>query len=225
MSDAENKGTEPLNNAEGDVKDAPQTEASQPVTAPVTPAPQASPSTTPAPEKPAATPASSEPKKNRKPLIIGIIAAIVVIVIIVLAVVFIGGNQFYDNTAQGGQAPYKTEEEVQAELNRTVEDGMLNISIASKIEFQNGTSEGTAYIENVPSNKYVMKVTITLDSNDEVVYQSGGIKPDSFIEKIKLTKDLPAGTYPATATFAAFDPETLQEVGQAAAKITLVVNE
>lgn len=169
---------------------------------------------------------ASQQKKSNKPLIIGIIVVVVAIIVGVCIWMFVGqGGGFYDNAAQDGQAPYKTEEEMQAELNRVVEDGMLNISIASVITFKNGTSEGTAYIENVPSNKYVMKVTITLDNNNETVYESGGIKPDSHIDNIKLTQSLPAGTYPATATFTAYDPDSLDEVGQAAAKVTIVVEE
>lgn len=164
-------------------------------------------------------------KKSKTPIII-------LIVVLVIAAIGVGAwavigqsGGFYDNAAQNGQAPYKTDEEKQAELDRVVEEGMLNISIASVIEFQNGTSEGTAYIENVPSNKYVMKVTITLDSDNQVVYESGGMKPDSHIDTIKLNTNLAAGTYPATATFTAFDPNSLDEVGQAAAKITIVVDE
>lgn len=192
-------------------------------------------------ETPAAAPAETTPSVAATPEVIDTreqeskqkskVPIIILIVVLVLAAIAVGvgiyvsqSGGFYDNSAQNGQAPYKTDEEKQAELDRVVEEGMLSISIASVIEFENGTSEGTAYIENVPSNKYVMKVTITLDSNDEVVYESGGIKPDSHIDTIKLTKDLSAGTYPATATFTAYDPETLDEVGQAAAKITIVVD-
>ncbi len=134
-----------------------------------------------------------------------------------------GGSDFFDDAAQNGQAPYKTQEEIIAELNRVVEEGMLNISIASVIDFENGTSEGTAYIENVPSNRYVLRVSIALDSTGEVVYQSGGLRPDSWIENIRLSEDLPAGSYPATATFIAYDPDSLEEVGQAAAKVTINV--
>lgn len=164
-------------------------------------------------------------KKSKVPFII-------ILVIVIIAAIGVGiwafasqGGGFYDNSAQNGQAPYKTDEEKQAELDRVVEEGMLSISIASVIEFENGTSEGTAYIENVPSNKYDMKVTITLDSNNEVVYESGGISPDSHIDTIKLMKNLAAGTYPATATFTAYDRQTHEEVGQAAAKITIVVDQ
>lgn len=173
----------------------------------------------------AATAEQEFKKKSKVPYII--ILAILVIAAIGVAVwVVVGqGDGAYDNSAQSGQAPYKTEEEMKAEQNRVVEEGMLSISIASVIEFENGTSEGTAYIENVPSNHYLMKVTITLDSNDEVVYESGNIKPDSYINTIKLSKDLEAGTYPATATFTAYTTDTVAEVGQAAAKITIVVDE
>lgn len=147
------------------------------------------------------------------------------VAVIVGVAIALGNSGFYDSSSKDGQAPYKTDEEIQAELNRTVEEGMLNISIASIIEFQNGSSQGTAYIENVPSNKYVMKVTITLDDGGDVVYESGGIKPDSYIETIELKQSLDAGTYPATATFTAYDPDSLDNVGQAAAKVTLVINE
>ncbi len=164
-------------------------------------------------------------KKSKTPIIILIVVLVIAAIGVGAWAVISQSGGFYDNAAQNGQAPYKTDEEKQAELDRVVEEGMLNISIASVIEFANGTSEGTAYIENVPSNKYVMKGTITLDSNNEVVYESGGIKPDSHIDTIKLSKDLEAGTYPATATFTAYDPESLEEVGQAAAKITIVVDE
>lgn len=173
-----------------------------------------------------AAPQPMDDKPKRKfliPVIIGVV--VLAIIAIIVSVFAFGGAGFYDDASKDGQAPYKTDEEMRAEMDRSVEDGMLNISIASMIEFQNGTSPGTAYIENVPSNKYVMKVTITLDSNGDVVYQSGGIKPDSYIESITLTQDLPAGTYPATATFTAYEPDSLDEVGQAAAKITLVINE
>ena len=169
----------------------------------------------------------NDDKPKKRPALIAI--AIVLVVAIASAIFgawwFLGGgNNFFDSDAVSGQAPYKTQEEIVAELNRIVEEGMLNISIASLIEFENGESEGTAYIENVPSNRYVLRVSIKLDSTGETVYQSGGLRPDSYIEKIKLSEDLPAGTYPATATFVAYDPDSLEEVGQASAKITLQVN-
>lgn len=167
-------------------------------------------------------------KKKRNTGLIALILSIIIL-LIVASIAFstwwfaAGGSDFFDATAISGQAPYKTQEEIIAELNRVVEEGMLNISIASVIEFADGTAPGTAYIENTPSNRYVLRVAIALDSTGEIVYQSGGLRPDSYIENITLSEDLPAGTYPATATFVAYDPDSLEEVGQAAARVTLQV--
>lgn len=174
----------------------------------------------------AAAGGSGKDNKGRKKLFV------IIAILIVLAIAAVGlgiwwfgagGSDFYDANANSGQAPYKTEEEIQAELNRVVEEGMLNISIASVIEFESGTSPGIAYIENSPANHYIMTVTITLDDTGEVIYQSRGIKPDTFIETITLANPLPAGNYPATATFTAYDMGTLEEEGQAAARITISV--
>lgn len=167
--------------------------------------------------------AGDDAKKRKLAIIVGAVAVVVIVVVCALVFANNANNGFYDPNAVEGQASYKTLEEIEAERNRQMQEGMLNISIASQIEFENGTAPGTAFIENVPSNKYVLKVTITTDSNGEVVYQSGGIRPDSTIETITLSEPLAAGVYPATATFSAYDPDSLQEVGQAAAKVTLVV--
>ena len=69
-----------------------------------------------------------------------------------------GASSFYDAAARAGQAPTKTPEEIQAELNRVVEEGMFNISIASTVDFASPGSPGVANIENVPGNRYDMKV-------------------------------------------------------------------
>lgn len=181
------------------------------------------PPTTPNAGRPASGGGNGSNKQRNLRILIGVI--VVVVIVIIGAIIFANTSNagFYDPNAKEGQASYKTLEEIEAERNRQMQEGMLNISIASQIEFENGTSAGTAFIENVPSNRYVLKVTITTDSNGEVVYQSGGIRPDSTIETITLSQNLAAGVYPATATFTAYDPDSLQEVGQAAAKVTLVV--
>lgn len=157
--------------------------------------------------------------------------ALVVIGVVVLALAIwilvwlfaCNGSSIFDATAQTGQAPYKTAEEMQAELDRQVEEGMFNISIASVIQFEDGAASGTAYIENVPGNRYNMQVAITDDDTGDVLYESGVLKPNQFIEDITLIEDLEPGTYPATATFKALDPTTQEETGSAAAKVTISV--
>lgn len=168
---------------------------------------------------------SKKPKGNKTRVIVIVVICIVVIAAVIFGLWWFrgGSNGFFDSTAQEGQASYKTAEEIQAELDRQVAEGMLNISIASIINFENSSASGLAYIENVPSNKYVLRVAITIDSTGETVYQSGGLRPNSTIESITLSQPLQKGTYPATATFTAYDPDSLDEVGQASARITINV--
>ena len=168
---------------------------------------------------------SPEQKSSRKrAAVITIICALAAIAIWLLVWLFAcNGASLFDPNAQDGQAPYKSAEEMQAELDRVVEEGMFNISIAGAIQFDDGASEGTAYIENVPGNRYNMRVRITEDATGDVLYESGVLKPNQFIEKIALTKDLDQGSYPATATFIALDPSSYDEVGQAAAKVVVNV--
>lgn len=175
------------------------------------------------PASPATPEAAAKPHRKRTALIV--VGVIIAAVAAWLAIWLFAcnGSSLFDSTARTGQAPYKTQEEIQAELDRTVEEGMLNISIASVIDFESATSPGTAYIENVPSNIYNMQVRITEDATGDVLYESGILQPNQYIEDIVLAKALSSGSHPATATFIALDPTTYDEVGQAAAKITLNV--
>lgn len=170
--------------------------------------------------------ASEQPKTSKRTVLIVIGVVLAAIAIWLLVWLFAcNGSSFFDPNARTGQAPYKTDEQMQAELDRVIEEGMFNISIASVIEFENANSEGTAYIENVPNNRYNMQVVITDDSNGETLYESGVLAPNQYIEKIALAKPLEAGSYGCTALFTAMDPTTSEQMGQAAAKITINVLE
>ncbi len=172
----------------------------------------------------AGTAGQARPSNARRNVIIVVAILVVAIAVWLLLWLFAcNGSSLFDPNAQTGQAPYKTDEEIQAELDRVVEEGMFNIAIASTIEFEDGTSEGTAYIENVPGNHYNMQVTITEDATGDVLYESGVLAPNQYIEKIALAKDLDPGTYEATATFHALDTTTFDEVGQAQALVSMVV--
>lgn len=164
------------------------------------------------------------PKRTKRTVaVVLLIVAIAIAAWLAIWLFACNGSSLFDPNAQTGQAPYKTDAEIQAELDRVVEEGMLNISIASTIEFADGTSEGTAYIENVPGNRYNMQVTIVDDETGETLYQSGVLSPNQYIENITLTKDLEPNTYACTANFTALDPTTFDEVGEAAAKVSIVV--
>ena len=132
-------------------------------------------------------------------------------------------SYIFDTSAIEGRIQTMTEEEIQAELNRVVEEGMFNISIAASIIFDPETGEGQARIENVAANRYHMQVDITLDDTGETVYSSALIRPGYSIEYITLNTDLAPGVYNATATFSAITQEELQLFGQAAAQLQLYI--
>ena len=134
-----------------------------------------------------------------------------------------GQHGLRDPNAELGQYEGKSDEEVRAELDRIVEEGMFDISIASTARFADGTSEGALRIENVPGNRYLMRVSITRDDTGEEVYRSGLIEPGTHIQNTRLDVDLDAGVYGCTARFEACDPETEQPIGEAAAKMTIMV--
>lgn len=169
-----------------------------------------------------------EPQKKKKKPASFWVALILAIIVIIIAILF-GLQQcdshggLRDPNSSLGQLQGKSNEEIQAELNRQVEEGMFNISISSNVEFADGTSEGALKIENVPGNRYLMQVTITDDATGQAVYTSGLIDPNHHIQTAKLDVDLEPGVYDCTALFTALDPETEEEVGQAAAKMTLNV--
>lgn len=100
---------------------------------------------------------------------------------------------------------------------------MLNITINPQPVFENGDAEGNWNIENIPGNHYSIRVRVTRDDTGDVVYESKLIDPGYYIEKAKLATPLPAGQYPCTAVFMAVDLETDDELGTAAAKVTLNV--
>jgi len=169
---------------------------------------------------------------KKKNLLLIIIAALLLAVLALLLYILLRPSSADEQSAHSamrnanatlGQYEGKTDEEIQAELNRIVEEGMFNISINPNITMESGDSEAELRIENVPGNQYLMSVEITLDDTGEVIYKSGLIEPNYHIQFAPLDKKLAAGSYNATAAFTAYDPDTEAEIGVAGAKITITV--
>jgi len=130
---------------------------------------------------------------------------------------------WFDRLAQDGSLQGKTPTEVQGILNSVVEEGMFNVSMNAKAVFNDAKSEGSIGLENIPQNRYYCRVVIRRDDTNEVLYESQGIKPGQYIDKIKLKQNLPAGNYACTAQVIATDPESLEDIGQVQVKIQVNV--
>lgn len=153
-----------------------------------------------------------------------VIASIAVILLLLVALYFFMDSTQYKEGGALGQLDGKTEEELQELLDNYVQEGMLNISIAAAVQFEDGTSEGEFRIENSPSNHYLMQVDISRNDNGQVIYSSDPIEPNYHIQYGRLNTDLPAGSYDCTATFYALDMETREVVGNAAANVLIIVD-
>ena len=176
---------------------------------------------------------SNQPQEKKdgqlKKLVLALILLLLLLIGLVVGFVVVPAlrgesrrSSFFDTSAKSGNLPGKTEEEIQAELDKVVEEGMFNISIASVVTVDaNGTA--AVRIENIAANHHNMTVAITLEGEDQPIYQSAGLAPGQYIETAPFTRTLPAGEYTATALFTAYDLDTLEPAGQAAAQITILV--
>ena len=133
-----------------------------------------------------------------------------------------GGLEMDANAEEGGLV-YRSKEEIQEELNRKVEEGMINISMNTAPVFENGTSEGNLLIVNNERNNYPQIVYIVRKDTGDEIYRSKGIPVGSKIENAKLDVALPAGTYECVAYFNNADPNTGAILGTAGAEIVITV--
>ena len=116
-------------------------------------------------------------------------------------------------------------EKRQEELNQVVEEGMLAFSINATPFMNNGASTANLLIENPPGNGKRFTITIQRNDTEEVIYQSGYLDPEQYIDDVPLDVVLPKGEYPCTAYFDAYRIEDNVYIGRAGAEIKLYVLE
>lgn len=132
------------------------------------------------------------------------------------------GIQVDENAQQGGLT-FKSKEEIQAELNQKVEEGMINISMNTAPVFTDGTAKGDLLIVNSERNNYPQVVYIVLKDTQEEIYRSGAIPVGSKIEYASLDVDLDPGVYDCVAYFNNVDVDTGAYLGTAGAEIQITV--
>ena len=129
-----------------------------------------------------------------------------------------------DGNASEGNIP-EGKEDIQSELNRQVEEGMIRISMNIHPVFETGSGEGNLLIINDETNRHMQIVEIYRDDTGDLIYRSGGIPVGSSIESAKLDVRLSKGIYPCMAYFNAVDDSTGALLGKAGAKIEITVNQ
>ena len=110
-----------------------------------------------------------------------------------------------DPNATVGQYEGKSEAEIQAELDKVVQEGMFNISINPDIRMTSGRAEAELRVENIPANHHLMSVTLSRDDTGEAPVAA-------------MNTGAAKGIW-----FTAYDLETEQPAGQAAARVRITV--
>ena len=127
-----------------------------------------------------------------------------------------------DANAEEGGLVNRSKEEIQAELNAKVAQGMINISMNTAPVFPSGTEKGNLLIVNSERNNYPQIVYIVRKDTGEEIYRSGGIPVGSKIEYAALDVNLPAGVYDCVAYFNNVD-ETGAILGTAGAEVSITI--
>ncbi len=126
-------------------------------------------------------------------------------------------------SAELGLLPGMTDDEIQDALNRKVAEGMLNVSMNPKPSFPDGTSPGNVRIQNIEGNHYSVAVTIVRSDTEQAILTTQLIDPGYYVAEMKLDKPLPAGEYLCVASFAAYDPDTLDYIGETGMQVLITV--
>lgn len=128
-----------------------------------------------------------------------------------------------DKSAQSGQLEGRSKEDIVEDLNKKVEENMINISMNMNPVFKDGLSEGDLLIYNEEINNHMQVVEIYIAESGELIYTSGGIPVGNRIDYAKLDKALDNGEYTCIAYFNAVDSETGALIGKAAAEIKITI--
>ena len=136
-------------------------------------------------------------------------------------------KNYYSNSSgaiiQDGVISGYTASEIEEIMQRKADESTFSFEINSRPFFENAKSEGNIRIYNPPFNNYLIDVEIKLDSNNKTIFKSGKLKPNQYIEKAKLSRNLKKGEYEATATISAYDPENEQLLGVSVAKLIIAI--
>lgn len=151
---------------------------------------------------------------------------IIASLVLAIVLIFCFAKTLMDQNSQRGAYAGLTQDQKIALLNEQAAAGMINVSVASDIVFNEGTlNPGTARLVNESTNHLSQKYTLTLENSDEILYESGIVEPGFWIEQITLNKELAPGKYNANITVTAFNQESHEEVGSCVAQVSLTVKD
>lgn len=111
-----------------------------------------------------------------------------------------------------------------SELQERADQSGFRLMINGRPEMDPG-GKCPLMLGNPSDNSQNTRVTVTLDDDQSILYESAPIKPGERIPYVDLQRELPSGSYAATAIFHILDEESGEEQGAAAAGIEIIIHE
>jgi hypothetical protein len=169
---------------------------------------------------------------NKKMLPIIIIGVAAVIVIGVVAYLLLSNNNNSSSSEKDvsnvsgyivadGADPELTTEEIQALLQKKVDESKIAFSVYTEPTFEEG--KGELMFVNPVNNAHNIDFVVTLDDSKKTVIKLDKIAPDQYIKDVTLLEDLAAGEYAATGMVTGYDKVTGSVVGQVAVEMLIKV--
>jgi len=165
-------------------------------------------------------PQSQEQNNKKKNKII-----VVVIVFLLLLSLLVYYFFSYRSDVLQGEIDWdqpRASRDLQAEIDKAVEQGMFNVFMNTNVVFKDGQSKGNMMIQNIETNRYPMYVEIYHDNT--LLYKSDIIDPGYKIEEAKLDTPLSKGTYDCTAYFYVTDNNKEEVQNKIGLNIKITVN-
>lgn len=134
------------------------------------------------------------------------------------------GSLWYENNATIGKIGDNAEQLQQ--MQEMVDKGMITMSINAYPVWERSNEEAGInwQIENPEEQSdKLIRVEVVQDETGELIYETGAIRPGTYVTGTKPKKKLEEGQHICTATFYAYDIDTKEYIGKAAAQIVLTV--
>lgn len=131
----------------------------------------------------------------------------------------------YEPNVTVGSMPGKSLETIEAELQNKMDEKTVSYTVNAKPVFEDGGAMGNLMLDCPANNVNSLQFAIVRDDTGEQLYDSGALRPGSYIEedRLQLDEPLPAGVYECTVVITAISPDGGAVRGTTNARITLTV--
>ncbi|WP_430612524.1 hypothetical protein [Enterococcus sp. DIV0876] len=152
--------------------------------------------------------------------------------LLLLLLLLAGGIHFWFNQRESSQmvsadllpaAGDASDRQLAVQSQEIADANYFTLQINPDVVFEDGTSKGSIEIVNPGINVYPIAVDISLLESEEIIYSSGAIFPNQYIEQAKLAIPLAQGEHKAKATINIYDPDTKEKQGVTEAELTILV--